>query len=169
MTAYSPLGNTNPTYAEGSAKTDAEDFPPLLEHTAVTAIAQAHNCTATQVLVAWGQKRGTSVITKSTNKVHIKENFAADVTRCITDDDAQLLAATLPVKRFNNPSESWGISLFEGLEGVVVEVQQHVEESVLEHAEEIAVVVAKWGMMEMWAGVKGVWSFASDMIGDDGF
>lgn len=167
MTAYSPLGNTNPTYASTS---EAEEVGPLVDHASIQSIATARECTPAQVLLAWGLKRGTSVIPKSTNKAHIEQNLAADPARCIADADIQTLAAALPVKRFNNPSKSWGVALFEGLDGVPVELQEAVgDESVLEKAEELVEGVAKWGMMEMWAGVKGTWSFAIDMIGDDGF
>lgn len=95
-------------------------------------------------------------------------NTTTQVNRCITAEDAQTLAA-LPVMRFNNPSVSWGVSLFEGLEGVEIEQLVKHQETLMEEAEEFAVAAAKWGVMEMWAGVKGAWWFATEMLGDDGY
>lgn len=169
VTAYSPLGNTNPTYEQDSTESDPDSTPALVDHAAVAGIAEAHDCTPAQVVLAWGMKRGCSVLPKSTNVEHIKENFATDAQRCINDEDAQKLAAALPVKRFNNPSTSWGVSLFEGLDGVSVEMQHPKDETLLEHAEELALDVAKWSVMGMWAAIKGACWFAFEMLGDDGF
>jgi len=171
VTAYSPLGNTNPIYKVAKADTDADINTPIVEHEAIKIIAQTHNCTAAQVVLAWGLKRGVSVIPKSTNKAHMEENLATDSEKCITSEEVQQLAATFPTKRFNNPSTSWGVSLFEGLDGVTVaqQIMKHGDETLIEQAEELAVEAAKWGMMEMWYGVKGACGFAIDMIGDDGF
>lgn len=171
VTAYSPLANMNPTYKLTKADTDANISTPIIEHEAVKNIAQVHNCTAAQVVLAWGLKRGFSVIPKSTKKAHMQENLATDVEKCITNEEVQQLATALPTKRFNNPSTSWGIDLFEGLDGITVAqlATKRGDETLVEQAEELAVEAAKWGMMEMWYGIQGAWGFAIDMIGDDGF
>ncbi|KAI9290960.1 aldehyde reductase-like protein [Neoconidiobolus thromboides FSU 785] len=61
VTAYSPLGS--------------EAVPKVREQTEVVEIAQRLGKTPAQVLLAWGQQRGTSVIPKSTNEDRVKQNF----------------------------------------------------------------------------------------------
>ena len=168
MTAYSPLGNTNPTYDDATGT----ETPPLLTHPALTAIASARSCTPAQVALAWGLRRGHSAIPKSVHAAHMQENLATDASKCIADEDVQRLAEALPVKRFNNPGKAWGVVLYEGLEdaGVMAEkAKAHEHEGVIEHAEELVEEVAKWGMMEMWMGAKAAWWFIGEMLGDDGY
>jgi alcohol dehydrogenase (NADP+) len=43
----------------------------------IGAIAKAHDCTPTQVLIAWHVQRGISVIPKSVSPARLRENFAA--------------------------------------------------------------------------------------------
>lgn len=113
VTAYSPLGNQNPTYrGKGSP-------PALLTNDVVLEIAGEKNCTPAQVVLAWGIARGTSVIPKSAHTSHIIENFGAQECELGPDDLAKLkLLGTKYLTRFNNPSKSWGVELFQGLEGV---------------------------------------------------
>ncbi|KAL9027886.1 MAG: hypothetical protein Q9196_003658 [Gyalolechia fulgens] len=112
VTAYSPLANTNPTYG------DAADVPPpLLANPDLRAIAAARGCTAAQVALAWGMARGTAVIPKSAHRERIRENFGA--RGCgLGDGDLERIDGVSGRfrKRFNNPSESYGVRLFEGLE-----------------------------------------------------
>jgi diketogulonate reductase-like aldo/keto reductase len=113
VTAYSPLGNQNPTYhGKGSP-------PALLKNDVVLEIAAETNCTPAQVVLAWGIGRGTSVIPKSAHASHIDENFAAQECELGADDLAKLKwLGTKYLTRFNNPSKSWGVELFKGLEAV---------------------------------------------------
>lgn len=97
------------------------------------------------------------------------ENLATDVSKCIGAEDVAELARVMPTRRFNNPSKAWKVSLFEGLEGVDVAHQTGADETVLEAAEELLEEAARWGMMEMWQGVKGMWWFVGEMLGDDGY
>jgi alcohol dehydrogenase (NADP+) len=115
VTAYSPLGNMNPTYTHSRKGGPGDEVPALLENTAIRAIAEARNCTPAQVALAWGMRRGTAVIPKSAHADRIKENFDTS-TNCVVDEDATTLAKVLPVKRFNNPSKSWGVKLYQGLQ-----------------------------------------------------
>jgi len=108
MTAYSPLGNMNPTYDENSGT-----LPPLLENSVVKKIAKLRRCTPAQVVLSWGLSRGYAVIPKSAHADRIEDNFKA--TQCNLEDADVDALAKLPTKRFNNPSKSWGVELFDGL------------------------------------------------------
>lgn len=110
VTAYSPLGGTNPTYKEG-------DKPePLLRSTTVNKIAAKRGCTPAQVALQFGISRGTSVIPKSVKKDHIESNFNA--TRCVLkkQDFKKLADLGAYHHRYNNPAKSWDVPLYEGLE-----------------------------------------------------
>ena len=111
VTAYSPLGNSNPTYKDKSTP------PPLLKNDLMVRIAERRNCTPAQVSLAWGMGRGTSVIPKSSHVEYIEQNFGAVDCELRADDLAEIkLMEKDYVKRFSNPSKYWGIKLFEGLE-----------------------------------------------------
>lgn len=108
--AYSPLANMNPTYA-GKYK----DLPPLLNDTFWRGLAAAKNVTPAQAVLAWGRQRGTVVIPKSVHEDRIVENlhslnvsFSQDEMLSIREQDRR--------SRFNDPSKSWGVELFEGLD-----------------------------------------------------
>ncbi len=109
VTAYSPFGNLNPTYDDKSGP------PSLFKNEVVVKIAKERNCTPATVALAWGMGRGTSVIPKSQHVEHIKGNFE----KCELEYADLVALRTLAMKnltRFGNPSESWGVHLFEGLE-----------------------------------------------------
>jgi diketogulonate reductase-like aldo/keto reductase len=113
VTAYSPLANSNPIYDSSPRATP----PPLLQNDLVGRIAEKRNCTPAQVALSWGIGRGTSVIPKSSHVEHIRENFAASACELKAEDLAEIkLMERDYVKRFSNPSENWGVTLFEGLE-----------------------------------------------------
>ena len=115
VTAYSPLANLNPTYGSPGKSKDAP--PSLLANKDVTEIAKARGCTNAQVALAWGMGRGTSVIPKSQHADRIKENFAS--VNCRLEKEDYIMIEKLGkkyLKRFNNPSESWGVPLYQGLD-----------------------------------------------------
>ena len=114
VTAYSPFGNLNPGYDQS--------FPTLLENPKISEIANNQGCTNLQVALAWGIGRGTSVIPKSANAKHIRENFASLDCK-LTKRDFEIIdeISNTYVKRFNNPSRGWGVSLFEGLDDASVQ------------------------------------------------
>ncbi|MDN3670857.1 aldo/keto reductase [Echinicola jeungdonensis] len=72
LTAYAPLGAAYRVHSEEDLK-----LPLLLENTTVLDIAQRHQATPAQVVLAWGMARGTAVIPKSVNPHRLKENFDA--------------------------------------------------------------------------------------------
>ncbi|KAI4140283.1 MAG: hypothetical protein LQ341_003903 [Variospora aurantia] len=112
VTAYSPFANTNPTYNSGR-----DDPPFLLKNTDMVAIADERGCTTAQVALVWGMSRGYSVIPKSSHLDHIKENFEAlgcKLHRGHLDRIDHLSDKYL--KRFNNPSKSYGVKLYDGLQ-----------------------------------------------------
>lgn len=112
VTAYSPFANTNPTY------TPNDDDPPfLLTNADMLAIAAERGCTTAQVALVWGMSRGYSVIPKASRGDHIKENFGALECK-LRDGDLDRIDALSEryLKRFNNPSEGFGVKLFEGLQ-----------------------------------------------------
>ena len=114
VTAYSPLANMNPIYEKpGKSKSKP---PSLLQNEDITDIAKRRGCSNAQVALSWGMARGYSVIPKSQHADRIRENFSS--TKCIleaSDNDAIEKVGKQYLKRFNDPSKSWGVSLFEGL------------------------------------------------------
>ena len=70
MTAYSPLGSGD--RSEGMKQ---DDEPNMFDLDTIKEIAQKHNVSEGQVLIAWSAQRGTGVIPKSTNEGRIKENI----------------------------------------------------------------------------------------------
>ncbi|KAF4548760.1 Aldo-keto reductase-like protein 23 [Elsinoe fawcettii] len=114
VTAYSPLGGTNPTYHNGK-----DDGPvQLLQNPTVKKIAERRDCTPAQVALKWGTSRRTSVIPKSSHKQRIEENFGTNECELEREDLDLLAGLGREEKRYNNPSESWGVGLYDGLEGV---------------------------------------------------
>ena len=113
VTAYSPFANANPTYGDPSK----DKFPVLLENEVVTNIALVRGCTPAQIVLAWGIHRGTSVIPKSSHAERIKGNFGA-LECALQKEDLEEIddLEKKYVKRYNNPSKSWGVDLYKGLE-----------------------------------------------------
>jgi alcohol dehydrogenase (NADP+) len=111
LTAYSPLGNMNPTYGDRTSSNSL-----LLEEKVIKDIGQKRNCTAAQVVLAWGMSRGVSVIPKSKHERYIKENLEAVDCVLEKEDITNIEELGEKPKRFNNPSKGWGVKLFEGLD-----------------------------------------------------
>lgn len=85
LTAYCPLGRP------GSADVPA-NAPDLLGDPSVKAIAEQHECTPAQVVLAWAMERSTAPIPKSTNPRRLAENFASQSIVLTADDIASLNA-----------------------------------------------------------------------------
>ncbi|GME24117.1 Aldo/keto reductase [Neofusicoccum parvum] len=119
VTAYSPLGNTNPTYRSSSRAANTRKTPPLLlKNEELAGIAEQRGCTTAQVALAWGIQRGTSVIPKSSHEQWIKEDFES--LECgLVDSDLDRIeeVGEKYLTRFNNPSKAWDVELFDGLDG----------------------------------------------------
>ncbi|SNX85738.1 related to GCY1 - galactose-induced protein of aldo/keto reductase family [Melanopsichium pennsylvanicum] len=103
LTAYSPLGNNL------SGKTKIVDYPQVKE------VADKYKADPAQVLIAWGVKRGYSVIPKSVTDSRIKSNF--DQLE-LKDEDYQKVSSLfneLGKVRFNIPktyTPFWDIDVF---------------------------------------------------------
>lgn len=105
--AYSPLGNTNPTY-------DSK-VPPILEDKFWKSLAEKKEATVAQTILAWGLQRGTVVIPKSVHEDHIKNNLKAlDIE--FSDKELHEIKAHDKKSRMNDPGRSWGVALFKGLD-----------------------------------------------------
>lgn len=87
ITAYSSLGAPDRPPAM-----KREDEPVLLDDPVVASIAEAHDATPAQVLLAWALDLGCSVIPKAVHPAHIEENVAAP-TVALTEADHEALAA----------------------------------------------------------------------------
>ena len=71
-TAYSPLGS-----GDRPAFFKFTDAPVLLDNPVIRSIAQAHDRSLAQVLLAWHVQRGVSTIPKSVTPARLRENLAA--------------------------------------------------------------------------------------------
>ena len=76
LTAYSPLGSRH------LIKTDTG----IQHEKLIIDLAVKYNCSPAQLMLAWGMKRGVSVIPKSVNPDRIKENFMALNVKITTED-----------------------------------------------------------------------------------
>lgn len=71
-TAYSPLGSMD---RPDDFKKENEPVP--MEHPVIKNIADAHEASPAQILIAWALHRDTAVIPKSVKPEHIRANFEA--------------------------------------------------------------------------------------------
>ena len=109
VTAYSPFGNQNDFYDAGAK------LGPLIEHPTIRKIAKKHDVKNANVVLAWGMKRGTSVVPKSVNEERIKMNWES-IKVTLDDEDMREIATMEGPHRFNNPSNGWKHKLFSGLD-----------------------------------------------------
>jgi diketogulonate reductase-like aldo/keto reductase len=96
--AYSPLGT--PGYKETNE-------PNVLDDAVLKTIALRHGVTAAQLCIAWALQRGCSVVTKSTRKLHLKENMASQEL-VLTNDEMNEIASLDRRYRFFRPEDWWG-------------------------------------------------------------
>ena len=82
MCAYSPFGSRDRAVAY-----KAKDEPDLFALEDIKSIANAHECTPAQLLLAWAINRGTAVIPKSVNPAHMLSNLQA---QCIELDQSDM-------------------------------------------------------------------------------
>ena len=115
--AYSPLGNTNPTYDD---TTRDKDVGKLLEDPFWKGLAGKKGVTVAQAVLAWGAQRGTVVIPKSVREEHIDENRKGVVggKKAVefTKEEMEEISKRDKKVRMNNPGESWGVPLFSDLD-----------------------------------------------------
>lgn len=107
--AYSPLGNTNPTYE------DSNKLEPILEDPFWAKLAEKKNATIAQTILAWGHQRNTIIIPKSVHEKHIKQNLGA-LNISFTKSEMRHIAKQDKKARMNNPGREWGIKLFADLD-----------------------------------------------------
>lgn len=103
ITAYSAFGN------------NSFDLPLLITHPVVTKIAEKHNATGAQVVLAWSQVGGHSVIPKSVTPSRIHQNFQEIK---ISDEDVKAIneIGEKDPMRFNVPltySPKWDINIWD--------------------------------------------------------
>ena len=153
VTAYSPFGNANPTYGSNRKQNAASAVPPLLGTPQLAKIAKKVGCTQAQTALAWGMQRGTSVIPKSSHQSRIKENFGASHCK-LSAADVKTLETALPVKRFNNPSKSWGIPLYDGLEDAGRRAVGGDASSIFETVEDAKEAAIGWSS-QLWKMISG--------------
>lgn len=72
VTAYSPLGSSD--RPEGMKQ---EGEPVLLEDATIKVLADRHQASPAQILIAWALHRGTAVIPKSVNPQRLEQNLKA--------------------------------------------------------------------------------------------
>jgi alcohol dehydrogenase (NADP+) len=100
LTAYSPLGSLDrPDVMKGANE------PSLIENSVVGKIAQAHGCSAAQVLLRWAIERGTSVIPKSTNPGRLAENLEVANLKLDNQEMAELAKLEMGFRYVNG--EFW--------------------------------------------------------------
>jgi len=85
LTAYSPLGS-----GDRAAAFKKDDEPVPLQDPMVLSVAEKHDVTAGQVLIAWAIERGSSVIPKSSNPERLRQNFAAAEVKLEEEDMAMI-------------------------------------------------------------------------------
>lgn len=96
ITAYSPLGS-----GDRPARSKAADAPVLMEDKTIHTIAQKHDCSVAQVLIAWAVRRDTAVIPKSVNPERIRQNIDAAKVR-LDEDDMKIISGLDKQYRFIN-------------------------------------------------------------------
>ena len=69
----------------------ADDEPNLFQNPEVKELAQKHNCSEAQIMIAWAMERGTFVIPKSVNPDRQKQNFQSTEVK-LSEDDMKLMA-----------------------------------------------------------------------------
>lgn len=105
--AYSPLANTNPTYDP--------KVPSILDDPFWKKLAEHKNSTVAQVVLAWGQQRGTVVIPKSVHEKYIDENLGSRDIEFSKEELKEISKQDKKV-RLSNPGKNWGVELFKGLD-----------------------------------------------------
>ncbi|KAL6916651.1 hypothetical protein ACHAP8_010838 [Fusarium lateritium] len=116
--AASPLANANPTYGD--------KYPSILHDAFWTKLAEEKNATVAQTILAWGQQRGTIVISKSTRADYIAENFCSQGIE-FTKSELDEVAKQDKKLRLLNPIH-WGLDLFEGLDAGAAEKEEPKKE-----------------------------------------
>jgi alcohol dehydrogenase (NADP+) len=117
VTAYSPLGNTNPVYSQGYYGKTGNLVTKILSHPTIASIASSRKCTPAQVVLAWNMARKVVVIPKAAQAAHQKENIATPEKCKLADEDIKsingLEQKSLRVNAL--PCRDYNFACFEGL------------------------------------------------------
>jgi alcohol dehydrogenase (NADP+) len=99
--AYSPLGT--PGFK-------ARDEPVILDDPVLNEIATRHGISVAAVCLAWAVQRGTSVVAKSTNPQHQRDNLEAATSADIrlSEDEMAAIASLDRGYRYFRPEDWWG-------------------------------------------------------------
>ena len=97
VTAFSPLASKS--YVEIDM---AQESDNVLDEPKVTAIASALGKTPAQTILRWALQRGTSVIPKSTDPQHMRENLAI-TDFSLTEGQMNAISELNANRRFNDP------------------------------------------------------------------
>ena len=81
LTAYSPLGS-----GDRPARLIENKNPNLLKNPVIREIADHHQVSPAQILIAWAIQRGTTVIPKSAHPGRLRQNFEAATMRLQGDE-----------------------------------------------------------------------------------
>ncbi len=97
VTAFSPLASKS--YVEIEMATESDS---LLDIPVIADIAAVHGKSAAQVILRWGMQRGTTIIPKSTDPQHMRENLEiSDFS--LREDQMAAIGALNANRRFNDP------------------------------------------------------------------
>ncbi|WWC92584.1 uncharacterized protein L201_007543 [Kwoniella dendrophila CBS 6074] len=109
VTAYSPLGNTNPSFA------DRDPLPPIQKNAAVQALAKKYSISPANVLISLQLSEGCSVLPKSVAPSRIEENLK--VVELSSEDIKSIANSTQGQRaRYCDFSEIIGYKYYEGLD-----------------------------------------------------
>lgn len=101
--AYSPLGT--PGYKEANE-------PSVLSDHVIQRIANAHSVTCAQICLAWALQRGTTLVVKSVNEKHLRENLIATAEAPssihLSEEELAEIASLDRSYRFFRPQDWWG-------------------------------------------------------------
>jgi alcohol dehydrogenase (NADP+) len=109
ITAYSPFGNSNPTYTKG------QEIPQLIQDPELAKIGEKYGKTGAQTALAWAVAQGWSVLPKSKTESRIKANFEGDFK--LSAEDVAAVTKLDKKLRFNDPSESFNWAFYADLDG----------------------------------------------------
>ncbi|KAJ4128904.1 hypothetical protein NW768_007427 [Fusarium equiseti] len=115
--AYSPLATTNPTYGD--------QYPAILQDKFWVNMAEKKNLTVAQTILAWGQARGTVVVTKSVHPDFISDNFHSQNVEFSEEELTEIEKQDKKIRLLN--PKHWG-DLFEGLDAGAPEKEEPEEE-----------------------------------------
>jgi len=89
LSAYAPLGNTNPEYHYRNWKSAGR---LMLQDPTLKAIAKDRKCTTAQVALKWNLQRNVTVIVKAFEPGHQVENYEANTCKLTAEDMTKIKA-----------------------------------------------------------------------------